>query len=733
MKKRFRLLIKGIVQGVGFRPFVYNIAKSLNAKGFVLNTTEGVVIEVEDVDIDYFIYLLKTKKPPLSEIESIELKVLDFIGFEDFKIENSILNENSIPSIPPDMGICDDCLKEFNDITNRRYKYPFINCTNCGPRYSIVLDMPYDRKNTTMNVFPMCEKCQKEYEDKDNRRFHAEAISCKDCGPVYWYEKDGKIYKEDAFEEMARDLKNSKIIALKGLGGFHLICNALDDDAVKSLRHRKKRSFKPFAVMFKSLEDATKYLEPNKKELEVLGSIHKPIVLIKRKPGYFEEACKGLLRVGAFLAYTGIHLRLFDFIDFPVIATSGNISDTPICKDNKEAKEDLSTIADGFFMHNRDIKRPVDDSVVKVIDEDVSIIRYGRSYAPKPIYVNKNAKAISLGMGAFLKSTISIFKDNTIVLSPHIGDLESVKTIEHYKNTIEDFLRFYNVKPDIVVCDMHPNFFSSVYAKERFSNVFELQHHKAHIYSVIAEHNIALDEDILGIAWDGTGYGEDKTIWGGEFFVGNAYNLNRMFFIKPYKLIGGEKAIKDPRRIVLSLVFELLEEKAFTHPVVEKLGFEESELKAFYNMWKSDINTVKTSSVGRLFDMTAYLMGLTDYIDYEAKGAMLVEDRYQYTKEFYDFEIRDNKIVIDFEKMFAEKEKDKMGSKLINTLFEIIRYVIRLLKARNVLVSGGVFYNAPLMRKLKSMEGINLFYNRKIPAGDGGISVGQAFYGGVLC
>jgi hydrogenase maturation protein HypF len=384
-------------------------------------------------------------------------------------------------------------------------------------------------------------------------------------------------------------------------------------------------------------------------------------------------------------------------------------------------------------MHNRDIKRPVDDSVIKLIDNDVSIIRLARSYAPKPIYINTHAKAISLGMGVFLKSTISIFKNNTIILSPHIGDLESIDTIEHYKNTLEDFLRFYDVKPDIVVCDMHPNFFSSIYAKSIFSNVISLQHHKAHILSVIAENNIPIDQEILAIAWDGTGYGEDGTIWGGEFFVGDAYNLKRAFYIKPYKLIGNEKAIKDPRRIVLSFLFELLKEKAYKDPLIEKLHFEEKELKTLYKMWENDINTTKTSSIGRLFDMVAYLMGLTDVIDYEAKGAMMVEDRYIDSKEYYDFNISNNEIIISFEDILGEKKIDKMASKFINTLFEIITSIIKLLKAKNVVVSGGVFYNRPLMRKLKAIDGINLFYNKKIPTGDGGISVGQAFYGGILC
>jgi len=733
MKKRFRLLVKGTVQGVGFRPFVYNLAKSLGAKGFVSNTASGVIIEVENVDIDKFINILKAKKPPLSEIEEININTLNYVGFKDFKIEESEAFGDKNPSVPPDMGLCEDCLKEFNDPSDRRYKYPFINCTNCGPRYSIVLDIPYDRKNTTMNIFTMCEKCRKEYENKEDRRFHAEAISCPSCGPVYWYEKEGNIYKENVFETMAQDLKQSKIIALKGLGGFHLICNALDDEAVKKLRLRKKRSSKPFAVMFKSLEEALKYLEPTEHEIKALTSVQKPIVLIKRKHPYFEEACKGLSSVGAFLAYTGIHLRLFDFIDFPIIATSGNISDTPICKDNEEAKIKLKDIADTFFMHNRDIKRPVDDSVVKLIGDEIAIIRYGRSYAPKPIYINTHAKAVSLGMGAFLKSTISIFKNNVIILSPHIGDLDSVETIEHYKNTIEDFLRFYNVKPDIVVCDMHPNFFSSVYAKSRFSNVITLQHHKAHILSIIAEHSISPDQEILGIAWDGTGYGEDGSIWGGEFFIGNAYDLRRAFFIKPYKLIGNEAAIKDPRRIVLSLVFELLEDKAFNHPLIEKLGFEEIELKTLYKMWKNDINTAKTSSIGRLFDMIAYLMGLIKKVDYEAKGAMMVEDKYMESAEYYDFKISNNEIIISFEDIFKEKDIDKMASKFINTLFEIIVSIIRLLKAKNVVVAGGVFYNRPLMKKLKAVDGVNLFYNKKIPTGDGGISFGQAFYGGILC
>ncbi len=733
--KRFRLLIKGTVQGVGFRPFVNKIAKELNVKGYISNTSTGVLLDIETYDLDIFLNLLKAKKPPLCEIYSIDIEELALAHFIDFKIIPSFEEEEEkkIPSIPPDMGICENCLKEFNQKEDRRYKYPFINCTNCGPRYSIVIDTPYDRKNTTMRVFDMCEGCKKEYTDISNRRYHAEAICCPNCGPKLYYVKDGVFYEDDVFKRLKKDLENSKIIALKGLGGFHLICNALDEDAVKSLRLRKKRSSKPFAVMFKSLEDVLIYTYPTDFDLHILNSIEKPIILIKRKEQFFKETTKGLSHVGAFLPYTGIHLRVFDEIDFPIIATSGNISDTPICKDNIEAFDKLKDIVDAFLIHNRDIQRSIDDSVVKPIKDDVLIIRYARSFAPKPIYIKKHAKAISLGIGAFLKSTIAIYKDNQIILSQHIGDLDSIETFNYYKSVLEDFLRFYNIKPDIVVCDMHPDFPNTKYAKEIFDNIVYIQHHKAHIYSVIAEHNI--DTDILGIAWDGIGYGEDKTIWGGEFFVGK-YHLDRVFHIKPYKLIGLDKASKNPKRIFLSFLFELFGDDFEDR--ISSFNIDKKEAYMLYEMWKKDINTIYTSSVGRLFDMIAYITNLVDTIDYEAKGAMMVEDRYIDTNLRYDFEIKNNQIDISpmVLELLEEKDLSLIPSKFINTLFEIIKSIMTLLKAKNVVLSGGVFYNKPLLLKIRNFaqrSDINLYYNQKIPIGDGGISVGQAFYGGVLC
>ena len=734
MKKRFRLLIKGIVQGVGFRPFLSRLAKDFDLKGLVLNTSYGVLLDIETEDISIVLYALRAQKPPLCEIENIIIKELNTVGFEDFKIKPSKKTKRKSISIPPDMGICDDCLKEFNDTKNRRYKYPFINCTNCGPRFSIVRDVPYDRENTTMKTFSMCESCKAEYKDITNRRYHAEPISCKDCGPSLFYVKDGVYYKDFVFEKLKYDLEDGKIIALKGLGGFHLICNALDDDVVKILRFRKNRPSKPFAVMFKSIDQVITYTYPSQNDLEILNSIQKPIVLIKRKEGFFEEACKGLSYVGALLPYTGIHLRMFDFIDFPIIATSGNISDTPICKGNEEAFEKLKTIADAFLIHNRDIERSIDDSVLKPIDDDALIIRYARSFAPKPIYINKKAKAISLGMGAFLKSSIAFYKDNSIVLSQHIGDLDSVETFEYYNKTLEDFLRFYNIRPDIIVCDMHPDFPNTKYAKELFKDIIYLQHHKAHIYSCIAEHNI--NSEILGIAWDGLGYGEDNTIWGGEFFIGDKHKLERVFYIKPYKLIGFDKASKDPKRIFLSFLFELFKEKY--EDKIEAFHIDKKEAFMLYKMWKNNVNTIYTSSVGRLFDMIGFISGLINYIDYESQGAMMVEDKYINTHYRYSFEIKDNQIDLSpmILELLEEEDKSLIPSKFINTMFDIIKYIIVLAKAKNVVLSGGVFYNKPIISKLKQFcnkNSINLFYNRKTPIGDGGISVGQAFYGGLLC
>ncbi len=738
MEKRFRISLQGAVQGVGFRPFVYNLATELSLRGFVINDSHGVLIEVEGPEqkIVEFLIRLNREKPPLAHIFSQEVEELSPKGYEDFTIRESDSKGEKEVFILPDVATCDECLRELFDPKDRRFLYPFINCTNCGPRFTIIEKLPYDRPNTTMKLFKMCPLCQEEYKDPKNRRFHAQPNACPQCGPhVSLFSREGKLLaeREKAIKKTVEALQEGKIVAVKGIGGFHLMCNATDEEAVQKLRERKKRQEKPFAVMFKNLEQVLEYGEPTDLEKALLLSPERPIVLINKKKELAPSVSPGLKKVGAFLPYSPLHHILLSELPFPVVATSGNLSDEPIVKDNEEALEKLSEFADYILLHNREIKRRCDDSVVKVIGKTPTPIRRSRGYAPLPVKLPVELPFKVLAVGGMLKNTFALGQGNVAFLSQHIGDIDNLTTLSAFEEAVFDLMNLYDFQPQLVVCDLHPRYettrWSEKFSRERGIKLLKVQHHYAHILSCMAEND--LTSQVLGIAWDGTGYGEDGTLWGGEFLLCDLQGYKRAYHFRPFPLIGGEKAVKEPRRVALSLLFEVFKKDAFG--VIEERikEFSETQLRTLYKAWESRINAPLSSSVGRLFDAVASLLGIKHKLSYEGQGAMMLEDLYDPSvKDHYPFLIHEG--VIDWEPtllaLLEERDKALAVSRFMNTLARITLQVAREVGMSKVCLSGGVMQNDPLVSKIKELlteEGFEVFTHRKVPPNDGGLSLGQ--------
>ena len=673
-----KYIITGIVQGVGFRPKVKQLADKLGVKGYILNNGSGVELVV---DKDDFIDILLKNLPPLAKIDNIKSYEINK-KYNNFTIKTS-KNSTKTTSISPDIAICDECLKDMFDKTNKRYLYPFINCTNCGPRYTIIKDIPYDRKNTSMSKFPMCEDCKKEYNDINSRFFHAQPISCK----------NSELKLSTSINFITDKIKQGKIIALKGLGGYHLVCDATNKEAVKILRDRKNRPSKPFAMMFKNLESIEKYCFITKKEKELILSKEKPIVIVKKKIN-LELIADDIDRYGVFLPYTPIHHLLFKDIDFPLVMTSANISGEPIIKDNIKVLED---VYDYVLEYNRDIVNSCDDSIVMAIDDKMLTLRNSRGYAPSNFYIDKKIKPKILAVGANQKSTISLYFDNKIILSPYIGDLNTIKSVEYFEKTIESFRKFYNFKEDIIVCDKHPYYESTKWAKNQNTEIIQLQHHFSHILATMFEYN--LDKEYLCFCFDGTGYGDDGNIWGGEVFIANKKEYKRIYHFDYFKLIGGEKGIKNPKNTALNLI-----DNRF-----------------------SKIPAPITSSVGRLFDVVGYLGGFIETNSYEGEAGMKIENFYNpQIKDNYNFIIKDD--IINFMPMINNLDKDKtiIASKFINSIVDIIKKISDDINLP-IILSGGVFQNKTLLKEVLKLNK-KIYFNQKIPLNDGGISIGQIFY-----
>ena len=758
---RLKIIIQGAVQGVGFRPFIYRLARELNLKGWVNNSAAGVFIEVEgsETNLKKFLSRIDQEKPPISQINSLETTWLEPVNYTNFEIRHSSGGEKTA-IVLPDLATCPDCLQEIFDPHNRRYLYPFTNCTNCGPRYTIIEELPYDRPHTTMKNFTMCESCQAEYENPLDRRFHAQPNACPVCGPrLQLWDKKGEILgnDNDALNLSINALKKGQIIALKGLGGFQLIVNAKNRESVQQLRKRKHRPHKPFALMDSSLEKIKSYCEVNDIEAQLLSSPQAPIVLLKRKSKTpLDDLSPNIAPnnpyLGVMLPSSPLLHFLLHNIDFPLVATSGNIASEPICIDEKEALKRLENIADLFLVHNRPILRPVDDSVVRVIAGREMIIRRARGYAPFPITINTQQKDNNypniLAVGGHLKNTVAILKNNQVFISQHIGDLSTAEALKSFNQVMESLKGLYDFEPEIIVCDAHPDYVSSQYAKSQNLPVITVQHHYAHLLSCLANTpllntNCNLDAPVLGITWDGTGYGNDNTIWGGEFLLVDNNQYERIAHFRTFKLPGGDQAVKDPRRIAISILFEVLgDNNSLKLPFLETVS--SKELNLIKQMLARNLNTPLTSSVGRLFDAVAAMIGICENISFEGQGAMALEYAindlktdeiypYQITGLTYPFVI-DWQLIIEsiIEDILQKTSHQEIAAKFHNTLVEIIIDIAQKSQQKNIILTGGCFQNKYLSERTifrLKQEKLTPFWHHNIPPNDGGIALGQIIAG----
>ncbi len=745
---RLKVIIHGVVQGVGFRPFIYRLASEYNFKGWVMNSSEGVFMEIEGEKekLNEFLLRIEKEKPPRSYIQSLEYSFLDLVGYNKFEIRDSDKSGRKTTLILPDIATCNECLSDIFSPNNRRYLYPFTNCTNCGPRFSIIESLPYDRPNTTMKNFVMCKDCQNEYENPEDRRFHAQPNACPQCGPhLELWDKNGNVIKKyhDAIVKSVEAIKNGKIVAIKGLGGFHLMVDARNDEAIKRLRLLKNREEKPFALMYPNVTLIKEHCYVSPLEERLLSSPEAPIVLLKHQNFNTQHSISKHVApnnpyLGIMLPYTPLHHILMKELQFPVIATSGNISDEPICIDEYEALKRLHNIGDLFLIHNRPIVRHIDDSIARIVEDKEMIIRRARGYAPLPISLKKELPSV-LAVGGHLKNTIAVSKGNNIFISQHIGDLETELSYNAFQRVIKSLCNVYEINPEAVICDLHPNYFSTQFAKGYGLPITYVQHHYAHILSCVAENEIELP--CLGISWDGTGYGLDATIWGGEFLFINHRSFSRVSHFKQFHLPGGDKAIREPRRVAFAILFEIFGDNIFEMKDLETIkSFTQKELDTLKTMLKKNINSPLTSSAGRLFDAVSSIIGIRQITKYEGQAAMELEfsiDNIK-TEEIYPFKIyqKGNIYIIDWSPMILNIIEDKKRNMLVgeisakfhNTLSEIIVDIVKRINQERVVLSGGCFQNKYLTEKtidkLKN-KNFKVYWHQRIPPNDGGIALGQ--------
>ncbi|MCX5645974.1 MAG: carbamoyltransferase HypF [Phycisphaerae bacterium] len=773
MIQRQTIRVTGRVQGVGFRPAVYRLARDLALTGRVFNDTKGVTVELQGPPeaIDEFLRRLQggADKPPLARIRSCRRVDIEPVeGETGFAIEKSDSQGTALSQVTPDIATCGDCLAELFSPADFRYRYPFINCTNCGPRYSIIKTIPYDRPNTTMSSFEMCGRCAAQYRDMADRRFHAQPVACPQCGPKIWLaDPAGKALQtgtDGVITEAARLLRAGKIVAIKGVGGFHLACDALNNDAVLRLRQRKRRDHKPFAMMVRSVEDAKEYAFVDQAAEQVLRSPQSPIVLLPKRvyatprmpashaasgrpdPGLAPSVAQGVGTVGFMLCYAPLHHLLFaEGLDV-LVMTSANLSDEPLICRNELALERLGDVADAFLMHDREIYRQVDDSIVQSVAGEPALLRRARGYVPTPIFMPEPAPQEVLATGADLKNTFCFAKHNQLILSEHIGDLEDAEVYHHYVGSIRHLAGLFEVEPKVVACDLHPGYLSTQYAKSLPGvRVIQVQHHWAHIASVLAEHGLA--GPVIGLECDGTGYGTDGAIWGCECMIASLTQFRRFGHLAYYPLPGGDKASKEPIRPLLSLLRQAYGDD-FTLDrfawLLERVESGHSKMKLILEQIDKRINTVSTSSLGRVFDAVAALLGLGNYNHFDAQLPMAleslaepgIEDRYEsdlpHGAEPLQLDLRRTlKGVV--EDLRSDRTAAVISAKFHNTLAEALLVMAKAARESTRLevaaLSGGVFCNRfltdRLVRRLKQ-EGFAVLGNRSVPSNDGGIALGQA-------
>ena len=730
------------MQGVGFRPFVYRLAMELGLKGWVLNGPCGVVIEVDGGQdlLERFAARVVAEKPQAAVLATVETVWLDAAGFKDFAIRKSEGSSSPSAWVLPDLATCPDCLAETAAPKERRHSYPFTNCTFCGPRFTIQTGIPYDRPNTTMAGFILCPACRAEYEDPKDRRFHAQPIACPACGPKLWLENEGGARSEGAaaLRQAAGFIRQGQVLAMKGIGGFLLLCDARNVDAVRLLRERKRRNEKPFAVMFPDLASVKQACLVSDLEAGWLESAAAPIVLLRRrpqKPLITEEAAPGNPWLGALLPYAPLHHLLIKELGFPVVATSGNLSEEPIAKDNEEAKSRLKGLADAFLMNDRPIARHADDSIVRLARGRQLVLRRARGFAPLPLRTGRALRPV-LALGAHLKNTIALGWQRQIVVSQHLGDLETAASLDAFRAAIADLSRLYGFKPELAACDLHPDYASSRHAESLGLPVVRVQHHHAHVAALMAEQDIA--PPVLGVAWDGLGLGTDGSIWGGEFLIVDEKGFQRAGHLRTFPLPGGEAAIREPRRCALGLLCELGADVERLAPLFPE-GWETAR-----KLPASAALSPRTSSAGRLFDGMASLLGLRQKNVFEGQAAMALEHcRDESETGAYPSRVTGGAAAVaDWEPMLRAALADlakgvpagRISARFHNGLVRLIVEMTTIVGLERVALTGGVFQNAYLSGKtaeLLEAAGFQVYTHQRLPPNDGGIAAGQAYIAGL--
>lgn len=764
MTKRLAVSVHGVVQGVGFRPFVYRAARERDLVGWVCNGNGGVLIEVqgEDAALDDFLDTLRQASPEEAVVERIDVVEVQGRREELFRIRESNDGECPQPCLPADLSTCPQCLEEVHARSMRRYRYPFTNCTNCGPRYSIVEHMPYDRPNTSMRAFEMCEACALEYRDPADRRFHAQPIACPRCGPrLRLLTPQGEILSRDdeALEHAVRCVDDGRVVALRGLGGFQLLADATNDAAVTTLRIRKHRPSKPFAVMFPSLQVVRQICEVGAEEARALVSASSPILLLARKrtpplappqtsghPDGPLDIAKAVApanpRLGVMLPYTPLHHLLLEAIGRPIVCTSGNLSDEPMCIDTGEALARLGDIADVYLTHDRPVVRPVDDSVARFDGGELRVLRRARGYAPRPFRLRQDGPT-TLALGGHRKSTVALRIGTQVITSQHLGDLGSAEGAGLLRRAAGDLVGFFAARPQLVACDLHPDYTSTRHAEElaRAWDVplVRVQHHHAHIASCMVEHG--LDGQVLGLAWDGTGHGPDGTVWGGEALVCSASGYRRVAHLRHFALPGGERAVEEPRRAALGLLYQL---RGDAVREAARKWFADAEIEPLLTMLQRPSHAPITSSMGRLFDAVAALLDLCTRSEFEAQAAMQLEFAVHGIEEETAYPLplcKGVPAVADWgplvEALLADRDRGVpvpvLSARFHNALADLAVRIARRADRRRVVLSGGCFQNASLQaRVLERLReaGFEVFAHRQIPPNDGGISVGQVLVAG---
>jgi len=740
--ERVRIDIAGIVQGVGFRPFVYNLARKHNICGWVLNDAGGVRIEAEGRAgaLAEFLAGLKTEPPPLAVITAMSHVKLPLAGDTEFVIRHSQLSTKRLALVSPDVATCPDCRRELLDPADRRFGYPFINCTNCGPRYTIIEDVPYDRERTTMAEFAMCPACRSEYENPADRRFHAQPNACPICGPAYrLLDNRGRELAGDPLAEARRLIIGGNIIAVKGIGGYHLVCDAANSQAVAMLRTRKIREDKPFAVMCGSVEAVNRHCQLSSEEEELLKGIVRPIVLLPKAAEYSlaEAVAPGNPYLGVMLPYAPVHWLLLAAEDVWVM-TSGNTSDEPIAFQDEDASARLSGIADYFLVHNRGIHSRADDSVARIFRSQPYILRRSRGFAPGPVILAEEGPAV-MACGGELKNTFCLTKGNLAFISAHIGDLENMATFESYTAAIEHYQRLFEIRPEVVAYDLHPEYLSTRYAQTLALPRVAVQHHHAHIAAVLAEHG--LNEPVIGVAFDGTGYGADGHLWGGEFLLADCREFTRLAHCRYLPLPGGSKAIIEPWRTAAWVLRDLYGDEFINKPI-PLVGLLPEGWQLALDAAAKGINTPLASGAGRLFDVAAAILGIRTRINYEGQAAVELELAAAGAKGIVlPYTISDQSVPeLDFRPTFAAlaesvrpaADRAELAAAFHTTMAAAIAEMVRRLSRetgiRKVALSGGVFQNMTLLGQVIDLleKQFTILLHRYVPPNDGGLALGQA-------